>query len=210
MRLRNHTLFLTLTILAFGGLSACASEDSSTAAAPAKAPPAPVQVAQAEAPAPAAEEAPPPAPAAAKKPFKEPEGGSGPGVLTSFADVDESVGDVPHTVQLDVDIIDGTGHPPFTHIWDFGDATEFSTEKAPTHTYKIPGSFRASVITTDSKGEIDQDYFDISVNEADEPGAITAEQLMEMMPPGEIAPELAGMEEALKAHVKKGAKPQAD
>lgn len=125
-----------------------------------------------------------------------------PGALTAFADVDSSVGDAPHAVQLDVDVISGTGTPPFTYIWDFGDATEFSKEKSPKHTYKIPGNFRASVIVTDSKGEIDQDYFDISVNEANEPGSVTAEQLMEMMPPGELAPELKGMDDQIKDHMK--------
>lgn len=144
-----------------------------------------------------------------KKDFKEPTGNDEPGALTAFADVDESIGDVPHTVQLDVDVIDGTGNPPFTYIWDFGDATEFSKEKAPKHTYKIPGSFRASVIVTDSKGEIDQDYFDISVNEPVAEGDITAEQLMEMMPPGEVAPELKGKEEQIKAQMKARKDPNA-
>ena len=127
-----------------------------------------------------------------------------PGALTAFADVDESVGDVPHTVKLDVDVIDGTGTPPFTYIWDFGDATEFSKEKAPTHVYKIPGSFRASVIVTDSKGEIDQDYFDISVNEVLAPGAITAEQLMEMLPPGELNSQLKPYEAEILNQLRKG------
>jgi len=187
MKLSSHSvLALTLSLLAVGGFGACASEDQPKAApAPAAEKQAPAAVAD------TAEEATPP------KTFEEPDQTGEPGALTAFADVDESIGDVPHTVKLDVDVIDGTGNPPFTYVWDFGDATEFSTEKAPTHTYKIPGSFRASVIVTDAKGEIDQDYFDISVNESLPPGAITPEQLMEMMPPGEIAPELKGMEGAI-------------
>jgi len=125
--------------------------------------------------------------------------GEEPGLLTAFADADESIGDVPLTVQLNVDIIDNTGTPPFTFIWDFGDATEFSTEQAPKHVYEVPGSFRASVIVTDSKGEKDQDYVDISVNEPLPEGAITAEQLMEIIPPGTVAPELKGMEDRIRA-----------
>ena len=113
-----------------------------------------------------------------------------PGALTAFADVDASSGDAPHAVKLSVEVVDGTGNPPFTFIWDFGDATEFSTDRDTTHTYKIPGNFRASVIVTDSKGETDQDYYDISVNEVLADGAITAEQLMKMLPPGEVAPVL--------------------
>lgn len=123
----------------------------------------------------------------------DPAGGGERGALTAFAHVDRSIGDVPHAVQLDVEVLDGTGHPPFTYVWDFGDATEFSKEKAPKHVYRMPGSFRASVIVTDTDGETDRGYFDISVNEPDAPSAITAEQLMEMMPPGEIAPELEGI-----------------
>lgn len=192
MRRTNSILLSALTIVALGGLYACASEDQPSPQ-PAAAPAAAKAPAAAEAPAQAEEPAADPSASAAA-----PAGNAEPGVLTAFADVDESIGEVPHTVKLDVDVIDGTGHPPFTYIWDFGDATEFSTDKAPSHTYKIPGSFRASVIVTDSKGEIDQDYFDISVNEALEPGAITAEQLMEMIPPSEIAPELQGMEGAIR------------
>ena len=116
-----------------------------------------------------------------------------PGALTAFADVDESSGDAPHSVKLTVDVIDGTGTPPFSYIWDFGDATEFSTDRQTAHTYKIPGFFRASVIVTDSKGETDQDYYDIVVHEALPDGAITAEQLMKMLPPGEVSPQLKAL-----------------
>jgi hypothetical protein len=104
-----------------------------------------------------------------------------PGFLTAFADADEVVGGVPHTVKLDVDVVEGTGHPPFKFLWDFGDATEFSDEKAPTHVYKIPGSFRASVIVTDSKGGTDQDYVDVTVNE-DFEYAVSPDQLREAIP----------------------------
>jgi hypothetical protein len=141
---------------------------------------------EARAPAPAAPGA-PAAPAGEKvapiklqKPTNE-----GPGFLTAFADVNEVVGEVPHTVKLDVEIVEGTGQPPFTYKWDFGDATEFSTEQSPSHVYKIAGSFRASVIVTDSKGQIDQDYVDITVNE-DFDYAVTPEQLREALPLDDI------------------------
>jgi PKD repeat protein len=104
-----------------------------------------------------------------------------PGFLTAFADADEVVGGVPHTVKLGVDVVDGTGSPPFKYRWDFGDATEFSDDKSTTHVYKIPGSFRASVIVTDSKGDTDQDYVDITVNE-DFDYAVTPDQLREAIP----------------------------
>ncbi|MEO2169646.1 MAG: PKD domain-containing protein, partial [bacterium] len=123
--------------------------------------------------------------AAAQAPADE-----GPGVLTAFADVDEIVGDVPHRVLLDVEVIGGTGEPPFQFRWDFGDATVFSDEKAPEHTYEIPGNFRASVIVRDARGELDQDYVDISVNEILEEGMPSGRELMRRMPLDELAPEI--------------------
>ncbi|MDG2307346.1 MAG: PKD domain-containing protein [Candidatus Binatia bacterium] len=177
MRLSNSTILFAATILAFAPALAQAADDSQQSAAP-------LLVAQNDAGK---------AQAAAAEPAQAADGAAEPGALTAFADADESSGETPHSVRLDVDVIPGTGHPPFTYIWDFGDATKFSTAKSPVHTYIIPGSFRASVIVTDSKGEIDQDFSDISVDEGEEPGGVTAEQLMRMMPPNEIAPELDGV-----------------
>lgn len=109
-----------------------------------------------------------------------------PGALTAFADADESTGDTPFTIKLNVDVLDNTGTPPYTFVWDFGDATEFSTEKSPTHVYKIPGSFRASVLIHDSKGELDQDYVDVSVSDASVPHGLSVEQLKQQMPVGDM------------------------
>ena len=109
-----------------------------------------------------------------------------PGYLTGFVDADETLGNAPLTIKLTVDVIPNTGTPPYTFLWDFGDATEFSTEQSPTHTYKIPGNFRASVIIKDSKGEIDQDYIDVSVSDPNAPEGLTAEQLMQQVPLEEV------------------------
>jgi hypothetical protein len=128
-----------------------------------------------------------------------------PGYLTAFADADETLGDAPLTVKLTVDVIPNTGTPPYSFIWDFGDATEFSTEQTPTHTYKIPGNFRASVIIKDSKGEIDQDYIDISVSDPNAPEGLTGEQLMQQVPLEEV------LRQAREAAVKEdGEDPPAD
>ena len=99
------------------------------------------------------------------------------GALTVFADADESIGVFPLTVSLEVEVLPGTGLPPYRYHWDFGDGTRFSDEPNPTHTYRIPGSFRASVVVIDARGELDQDYVDLSVNEPRGAGAISARQL---------------------------------
>jgi hypothetical protein len=156
----------TLAALGFSTLVGCSSGDES--------PPPAGQ------PAAVAPDVPKVAPIELKEPTSDE-----PGFLTAFADADEVVGGVPHTVKLDVDVVEGTGHPPFKFRWDFGDATEFSDDKAPTHVYKIPGSFRASVIVTDGKGDTDQDYVDITVNE-DFEYSVTPEQLREAIPLEEI------------------------
>lgn len=99
------------------------------------------------------------------------------GALTVFADADESIGVFPLTVRLEVEVLPGTGLPPYRYHWDFGDGTRFSDEPNPSHTYRIPGSFRASVVVIDARGELDQDYVDLSVNEPRGSGAISAREL---------------------------------
>lgn len=182
--------FLSIALLSAAIVSpGCSREEPATPpAAPtaAKAPAAPAPGAKAPAqPAPEAaapEDAPSIDPALAQNNPTAEE----PGFLTAFADASETIGDAPLTVQLNVDVIENTGTPPYTFIWDFGDATEFSTEKSPTHTYKIPGNFRASVIIRDSKGEVDQDYIDLSITDPNAPAGITAEQLMQQVPVEEV------------------------
>ncbi|MBM4242702.1 MAG: PKD domain-containing protein [Deltaproteobacteria bacterium] len=127
-----------------------------------------------------------------------------PGSLTGFVDSDETIGDAPFTVKLTVDIIPNTGLPPYTFIWDFGDATEFSSEQSPTHTYKIPGNFRASVIIKDSKGEYDQDYIDLAVGDPNAPSGLTGEQLMQQVPLEEV------LRQAREAAVPQDAGPAGD
>ncbi len=121
------------------------------------------------------------------------------GILTAFVDADEIVGEVPHQVDLEVEVIPGTGHPPFTYRWDFGDATAVSTDKAPSHTYAIEGNFRASVIVSDSQGEIDQDYVDIAVSKPLPAGAMTANELRKKMPPEKIVEDIRKRREAAAA-----------
>ena len=175
---------VTISLCAALALAGCSREEpASPPAAPAAAP------AAAKPAAPAA--APQPAEAPAKVGADDPRlhdnpTAEEPGSLTAFVDADETLGDAPLTVKLTVDVIPNTGVPPYTFIWDFGDATEFSTEQSPTHTYKIPGNFRASVIIKDSKGEYDQDYIDVSVSDPGAPSGLTGEQLMQQVPLEEV------------------------
>jgi hypothetical protein len=121
-----------------------------------------------------------------------------PGSLTAFVDADETIGNAPLTVKLTVDVIPNTGVPPYTFKWDFGDSTEFSNEQSPTHVYKIPGNYRASVIIQDSKGEYDQDYVDIAVSDPNAPVGLSGEQLRQQVPLEEV------MRQAREAAMKGG------
>lgn len=100
--------------------------------------------------------------------------------LMTTADGDETTGDAPLTVELSVAVAEGTGTPPFTHVWDFGDATPFSTESRPRHVYRIPGNFRASVITTGADGETDQDWVDVYVSPAFEAMGMSLEERLRL------------------------------
>lgn len=187
----------TLAACAALALAGCSREE------PATPPPAAAPASQAAA---APDKAPPPANIDTSDPrLRDNNTADEPGYLTAFADADETLGDAPLTVKLTVDVIPNTGTPPYSFIWDFGDATEFSTEQTPTHTYKIPGNFRASVIIKDSKGEIDQDYIDISVSDPNAPEGLTGEQLMQQVPLEEV------LRQAREAAVKEdGEDPPAD
>ena len=99
------------------------------------------------------------------------------GALTVFADGDETMGAIPLGVQLDVEVLPGTGVPPYRYHWDFGDGTTFSDQQNPSHVYRVPGSFRASVIVIDGREEVDQDYVDVTVYEVVGEGDVTAREL---------------------------------
>lgn len=176
---------LTLSLCAALALAGCSREEP--APPPAAAPAAPVAAKPAAPAAAAAPAADAPAKVAANDPrLHDNPTAEEPGSLTGFVDADETIGNAPLTVKLTVDVIPNTGVPPYTYIWDFGDATEFSTEQSPTHVYKIPGNFRASVIIKDSKGEYDQDYIDVSVSDPAAPSGLTGEQLMQQVPLDEV------------------------
>jgi PKD repeat protein len=99
------------------------------------------------------------------------------GTLTVFADGDETMGEIPLEVQLEVEVLPGTGVPPYRFHWDFGDGTTFSDKPDPVHVYRVAGSFRASVIVVDAREEVDQDYVDVTVHEPLGQGDLSAREL---------------------------------
>jgi hypothetical protein len=186
---------LTISLCAALALAGCSREEPAPprAAAPAAAPAAKPAVVAAQ---PAAEAAPQ---VNANDPrLKDNPTAEEPGSLTAFVDSDETIGVAPLTVKLTVDVIPNTGVPPYTFKWDFGDSTEFSNEQSPTHVYKIPGNYRASVIIQDAKGEYDQDYIDLAVSDPNAPTGLTGEQLMQQVPLDEV------MRQAREAAMKGG------
>ena len=85
-----------------------------------------------------------------------------------LASADEDSGESPLTVHLESKVREGSGTQPYSYLWDFGDGTPFGDTSAVTHVYKIPGTYRASIIVTDAKGGTDQDYVDVEVEVEDE------------------------------------------
>jgi len=55
-------------------------------------------------------------------------------------------------VEFQADI-DG-GYPPYSYEWDFGDG-DISTDEAPTHAYRVDGSYAVSLKVTDDRGNTD-------------------------------------------------------
>ena len=53
-------------------------------------------------------------------------------------------------VRFTVDQIAG-GFPPYSYEWDFGDG-DISTDEAPTHAYRVDGSYTVSLTVTDDRG----------------------------------------------------------
>jgi PKD domain len=75
----------------------------------------------------------------------------------------EDSGEVPLTVHLESEVRDGSGTPPYSYLWDFGDGSPFATTNNVEHVYKIPGYFRAHIIVTDKTGATSMDYIDVDV-----------------------------------------------
>ena len=106
----------------------------------------------------------PAAVAPAPAPTVDPSVALKPSTLSTTAQADDGdTTDAPLTVRFSVEVEPESGRPPFRHVWDFGDATPAVEGASPTHVYRLPGHFRASVMTVDADGQYDQDWVDLMV-----------------------------------------------
>ncbi|MEU8236323.1 ThuA domain-containing protein [Actinoplanes sp. NPDC048967] len=62
-----------------------------------------------------------------------------------------AAGTAPVTVAFDGTATDAEGDTPLTYAWDFGDGGTATTLDA-SHTYRVPGTFTATLTVTDSRG----------------------------------------------------------
>ena len=77
-----------------------------------------------------------------------------------------TTGDGPLEVGFTATATDPDGDDPITYTWNFGDGATGDTGRtgAATHTYTKPGSYRATVTATDSRGAKASTYVAIRVN----------------------------------------------
>lgn len=59
------------------------------------------------------------------------------------------------------------GDRPVTAEWDFGDGSELSYKKNPTHKYKEKGKFEVTLTVTDEDGDVDTEEKNIVVKDPD-------------------------------------------
>jgi len=106
---------------------------------------------------------------------------------TTASSEDGGETDAPLTVRFSVAVQEGSGRAPYRHVWDFGDATDAVEGAAPTHVYRLPGNFRASVMTVDADGQYDQDWVDVLVLPNYEAMGLSPEELKKRVEAGREA-----------------------
>lgn len=118
-----------------------------------------------------------PAPAA-PAPTVDPSVALKPSTLSTTAEADDGgATDAPLTIRFSVRVAGEGGRPPYRHVWDFGDATPAVEGGNPTHVYRLPGHFRASVMTVDADGQYDQDWVDVLVQPNYEAMGLSPEEI---------------------------------
>lgn len=84
-------------------------------------------------------------------------------ILDSSADPDG--GPAPLTVHFSAKPYDDEEAVKAKYVWNFGDGSKAVREQNPTHTYKKPGEYKASVKVTNAAGQAGTDDFTITVEE---------------------------------------------
>ncbi|HVO22541.1 MAG TPA: PKD domain-containing protein [Candidatus Margulisiibacteriota bacterium] len=83
-------------------------------------------------------------------------------ILDSSAEPDD--GTAPLTVKFSAKPYDDEEAVNATYLWDFGDRSPLVHTQNPVHTYKKPGTYRATVKVTNKAGQIGTDDFTITVH----------------------------------------------
>jgi PKD repeat protein len=83
-------------------------------------------------------------------------------ILDSSAEPDD--GTAPLTVKFSAKPYDDEEAVGATYVWDFGDDSRKVRKQNPTHIYKKPGSYRATVKVTNKAGQIGTEDFTITVH----------------------------------------------
>jgi PKD repeat protein len=86
-----------------------------------------------------------------------------PDQLTLRADADPVHGPAPLEVRFRVQSLDDTWRPRY--VWNFGDGSAVSAEHNPTHTYRRPGIYTATVRVTDQQNKVGAETIEIVVLE---------------------------------------------
>ena len=83
-------------------------------------------------------------------------------ILDTSAEPDD--GPAPLTVNFAAKPSDDEEAVGARYVWDFGDRTPLVRKQNPTHTFKKPGTYRATVKVTNKAGQIGTDDFTITVH----------------------------------------------
>lgn len=63
------------------------------------------------------------------------------------------------------------GDRPIEAEWNFGDGSDISTRKNPTHTFRKEGKFEVTLTVTDEDGDVDTEEKNIVVGDVDDSGS---------------------------------------
>ena len=83
-------------------------------------------------------------------------------ILDTSAEPDD--GTAPLAVKFSAKPSDDEEAVGAAYLWDFGDRSPLVRKQNPTHTYKKPGTYRATVKVTNKAGQIGTDDFTITVH----------------------------------------------